>query len=162
MPMASPADVAAALHRFGLERDRFRTTLTRALGIGMADLDAVEHLELAGSLTQRQLGERLLLTSGAVTMLVDRLERAGLVTRGPHASDRRITLVRLVPHPPLAEVPELDHYHAAVRKAAADLPAGERRRMVALLTAVTDQAAAATTSMRDRRQAGPARERPDA
>ena len=47
-----------------------RSALARAAGISGTDLDALEHLEADGPLTQRQLGERLSLTSGAITMLV--------------------------------------------------------------------------------------------
>lgn len=71
---ASESDsLAGSLQRFGLERDRMRTALARRAGMASTDLDALEHLEADGPLTQRQLGERLSLTSGAVTMLVDRL-----------------------------------------------------------------------------------------
>jgi hypothetical protein len=58
-----------------------------------------------GPLTERDLGARLLLTSGGVTVLVDRLERAGLVRRGRHPTDRRTTVVGLVPDPPVRNVP---------------------------------------------------------
>jgi DNA-binding MarR family transcriptional regulator len=74
-----------------------RTALARRLGVPAADLDALVHLERAGPLTQRDLAERLLLSSGAVTFLVDRLEQAGLVQRQPHPTDRRATLVALAP-----------------------------------------------------------------
>src|SRR5579871_3580436 len=87
--------LAASLQRFGLERDRLRAALARHAGISETDLDALEHLEADGSLTQRSLGDRLCLTSGAVTMLVDRLERAGWVRRRPHPDDRRYTLIEL-------------------------------------------------------------------
>jgi len=56
-----------------------------------------ENLEADGPLTQRDLGERLALTSGAITMLVDRLERAGWVHRRPHPGDRRYVLIELSP-----------------------------------------------------------------
>src|SRR5262245_12079367 len=95
MSSSRPKQIAVALHRFGLQRDRLRTALAQATGLVPADLDALEHLEADGPLTQRELGERLLLTSGAVTVLVDRLERAGLVERRPHPGDRRAVLVDL-------------------------------------------------------------------
>ena len=87
--------MTASLQRFGLARDQMRAALASGSGVSPADLDALEHLEAAGPLTQRQLGERLSLTSGAITMLVDRLERAGWVRRRPHPSDRRSVLVEL-------------------------------------------------------------------
>ena len=114
-------DVASALHRFGLERDRLRTAQARRLGIAVADLDALEHLELAGPLTQRELAMRLLLSSGAVTFLVDRLEQAGLVRRQPHPTDRRTTLVS-------RPIPPIDAARSC--SAASDRPVSGRRVFV--------------------------------
>jgi DNA-binding MarR family transcriptional regulator len=106
--------LAASLQRFGLERDRMRAALVRRLGITATDLDALEHLEADGPLTQRELADRLALTSGAVTMLVDRLEAAGWVRRGPHPSDRRYVLLALTGEA-LAGAPDaLDAYHSAI------------------------------------------------
>jgi MarR family len=147
MSTTSPVELTAALHRFGLERDRFRTALARALHIPQADLDALEHLELAGPLTQRDLGTRLLLTSGGVTVLVDRLERAGLVRRGRHPTDRRMTVVELVPDPPVRDVPELEAYHQAARADAEALSPAAREYTVAFLTAMAENAARGTRMM---------------
>ena len=66
--------MTARLPSFGLARDQMRSALASGAGISPADLDALEHLEAAGSLTQRELGTRLALTSGAITMLVDRIK----------------------------------------------------------------------------------------
>jgi DNA-binding MarR family transcriptional regulator len=115
-------DVTVALHRFGMARDRMRTALARALGIGLTDLDALEHLELDGPLTQTELGDRLLLSSGGVTMLVDRLEHLGAVERRPHPSDRRVTLVHLLATENLTgHLTTLDAYHSDLCAAAAAL-----------------------------------------
>jgi hypothetical protein len=42
-----------------LNQDRMRAALARHAGISATDLDALEHLEADGPLTQRDLGERL-------------------------------------------------------------------------------------------------------
>jgi DNA-binding MarR family transcriptional regulator len=147
MGTPEPEAVVTALHRFGLERDRLRTALSRRLGVAVADLDALEHLELAGALSQRELTERLLLTSGAVTQLVDRLERMRLVTRRPHPTDRRITLVELAPDAELPDVPELSRYHEAARGAAGELSAAGRAQVARFLADVTNSAAAATEQL---------------
>jgi predicted transcriptional regulator len=156
MASSSAADVVAALHRFGLERDRLRTALCRVLELPVTDLDALEHLELAGPLSQRDLAERLLLTSGAVTVLVDRLEAAGLVSRQPHPSDRRVTLVHPIPEAQLPDLPELQRHHAAVRDAASRLAATARGSITRFLADVTDSAALATDRLTS---AAPARRR---
>ncbi|MGO9657558.1 MAG: MarR family winged helix-turn-helix transcriptional regulator, partial [Acidimicrobiales bacterium] len=95
MTTPQPEVLAARLQRFGLARDRLRAQLARRAGISETDLDALEHLEAEGPLTQKDLGNRLSITSGAVTMLVDRLEATGWVRRGPHPTDRRYIVLEL-------------------------------------------------------------------
>ena len=140
-------DLAGSLQRFGLQRDRMRAALARQAGISTTDLDALEHLEADGPLTQRDLGERLSLTSGAVTMLVDRLERAGWVHRRPHPSDRRYG--RSSCHrDAAASAPEgLAAYHSRSGALAAQVPAGQREAVAAFLAAAADAAAAAVTEL---------------
>lgn len=147
---ATPDSVVAHLHQFGLERDRFRSALAGLLNLTGTDLDALEHLERDAPLTQRELGERLLLTSGAVTMLVDRLERLDLVRRRPNPDDRRSALIELASEVSLPKVPELEDYHHLLAAAAAAIPAAHRAEVIAFLQAVSERAALATTSMRER------------
>ncbi len=140
--------MAASLQRFGLERDRMRAALASSAGISATDLDALEHLEADGPLTQRQLGERLSLTSGAVTMLVDRLEQAGWVRRRPHPTDRRYVLVELSPEAVQRTPPALAGYHAQVRAIADGIPTVHRDAICAFLQAVSKAAATAASEVR--------------
>ena len=50
-----------------------------------------------GELPLSTIGQRLQVHPTSVTNLVDRLEKAGLVERAPHTSDRRATLAILTP-----------------------------------------------------------------
>src|SRR3954466_10190234 len=108
MAEARADDVLADLHAFGLARDRFRSAMVTALGIGLSDIDALEYLERLGPMTQRDLGSHLSLTSGGVTVLVDRLVKHGLVRRVPHATDRRASVIELASTAALPDVPEID------------------------------------------------------
>jgi DNA-binding MarR family transcriptional regulator len=147
MATRSADELAGRLQRFGLQRDRMRTALARRAGISSTDLDALEHLEADGPLTQRDLGERLSLTSGAVTMLVDRLERAGWARRRPHPGDRRSVLIDLSPSAVASAPDGLAAYHAAIRALAGSVPAGQRESIAAFLAAAADAAAAATAEL---------------
>jgi DNA-binding MarR family transcriptional regulator len=140
--------LAAALQRFGLERDRMRAALASATGIGATELDALEHLEADGPLTQRQLGERLSLTSGAITMLVDRLEEAGWVSRSRHPTDRRSVLVELTPRATESIPAALDTYHSRIKALAGAVPAGHRDALRSFLQAAGDGASAAAAELR--------------
>ena len=55
-------------------------------------LEAVYHL---GPLSQRQLADKILRSSGNLTMVIDNLERDGLVRRDRDELDRRIMRVSL-------------------------------------------------------------------
>jgi DNA-binding MarR family transcriptional regulator len=112
-------DVGEQLHAFGLARDRLVLGLARSAGLSQADLHALEHIEAAGGLTPRDLQGRTGLSSGSVTALVDRLERAGWVVRSPNPADRRSVLVKL---------------------SAAALSEDERAAVAAFLARVTDAA----------------------
>src|SRR5215469_12010346 len=65
--------------------------------VGLSDFAVLEVLLHKGSLTVKQIGEKVLLTSGSMTTAVDRLETRGLVVRGNDASDRRAKIISLTP-----------------------------------------------------------------
>lgn len=140
-------DTRTALHRFGLARDRLTAAVCQATGMTSTELEAVEHLEQDGPLTQRQLAERLSLTSGGTTLLVDRLEHGGLVSRRPHPTDRRAVLVE-VNRSAAAQMSSLDPYHAAVTAATRSLSAAERDAIAAFLDTITAAAAEAAETLR--------------
>lgn len=62
-------------------------------GLGITDMKTLSILLREGPMTAGEIGNRLSLTSGSVTMLIDRLERRDLVKRQPHANDRRKVIV---------------------------------------------------------------------
>ena len=69
-------------------------------GMTRADFDVLATLRRAGepfTLSPTALSASMMLTSGGVTGRLDRLERAGLITRSPDPNDRRGTLVTLTP-----------------------------------------------------------------
>src|SRR6266705_511028 len=68
------------------------------LGLTPARAEVLWLLHRSGPLTQRQLSQTLKCTPRNVTGLVDALQAAGFVTRTPHPTDRRATLVTLTQH----------------------------------------------------------------
>ena len=92
--MPTTADLIAALRRFGLEQDRLDAIVAHHFGANAVEFKAMDHVHTEGALTPGQLGDRLALSSGAVTALVDRLEACGWAKREPHPTDRRSVIVR--------------------------------------------------------------------
>ncbi len=74
-----------------------RAAFGRLLDLTATEAMAVLHIGRSGQLRPGDLARRLGLTSGGVTALVQRLERAGHVRRHAHPGDRRSTLLSLAP-----------------------------------------------------------------
>jgi len=122
---------AAALSRVADADRRLRLVAADRLGLPSADFDAVRFLADEGPVAAGRIAEAMGITSGAVTGLVDRLERAGWVERARHEGDRRQVVVQL----------------AAARRAAIDENRAQRDELLAealgdLGDAAVEQAAA--------------------
>ncbi|MCZ0735690.1 MarR family winged helix-turn-helix transcriptional regulator [Phreatobacter sp. AB_2022a] len=93
------ADVAArlmlALRRSSAVGVLHSQAVARRIGINASDLECLDLILMGGPATAGEIGRRTGLTSGAVTGLIDRLERHGLVERTADARDRRKVLVKV-------------------------------------------------------------------
>ncbi len=72
----------------------FHEAVAARLGMSSADWKCLGLLGRHGPLTAGRLAELSGLTTGAITGVVDRLERAGYVRRERHPTDRRSVIVR--------------------------------------------------------------------
>src|SRR5258705_12898485 len=59
------------------------------------DFAVLEALLHKGPLPVNEIGKKVMLTSGSITVAVDRLETKGLVERRAHGTDRRTRIVHL-------------------------------------------------------------------
>jgi DNA-binding MarR family transcriptional regulator len=75
----------------------FNEKVAAELGLNGTDLQLLNLLELQGSATPGDLARWSSLTTGGVTVAVDRLEKAGFVKREPNPKDRRSNIIRPVP-----------------------------------------------------------------
>ncbi len=71
----------------------FQQIAAAQYGLGITDMKTLSILIREGPMTAGEIGNRLSLTSGSVTTLIDRLERQDLVKRQPHTKDRRKVIV---------------------------------------------------------------------
>ena len=65
------------------------------LAVCGSDFGVLEALLHKGPLPVNEIGKKILLTSGSITVAVDRLEKRGLVERRAHGTDRRARIVHL-------------------------------------------------------------------
>jgi DNA-binding MarR family transcriptional regulator len=70
-------------------------TIARRVGVNSSDLECLDLILMSGPSSAGEIARHTGLTSGAVTGLIDRLERLGLVERTADPADRRKVLVRV-------------------------------------------------------------------
>jgi DNA-binding MarR family transcriptional regulator len=95
---SSPLHVIGRISRLAGTVDELLRPVFAARGLGDGDFDVLATLRRSGApyeLTPGELGASTMVTSGAVTKRVDRLERAGLVERRVDEADARGRRIRL-------------------------------------------------------------------
>src|SRR5262245_62549341 len=86
---ALPRQVAASLRALSTEIDRLDQAAADRYGLNRTDMRALDIVGQAGPLAPTALARMLGFTTGGVTSVLDRLERAGYVRRRPDPNDRR-------------------------------------------------------------------------
>ena len=64
-------------------------------GLTISQYAVLEALYQLGPLSQREIGQKILRSSGNITMVIDNLEKNGLVRRERNEADRRLFIVHL-------------------------------------------------------------------
>jgi MarR family 2-MHQ and catechol resistance regulon transcriptional repressor len=64
-------------------------------GLTISQFAVLEALYQLGPLSQREIGKKILRSSGNITMVIDNLEKNGLVKRERNEADRRFFIVHL-------------------------------------------------------------------
>lgn len=95
---ATPILVIGRIHRLAIALEVELLKVYAVHGLGDGDFDVLATLRRSGTpyeLTPTELMEQTMVTSGAVSKRLDRLERAGLVERRVSEGDRRSRIVAL-------------------------------------------------------------------
>ena len=115
-------------------------------GISLAQFDYLAQLHRSGEadVAMSELGRRLMVTSGNVTGLTDRLERQGWVRRERAAHDRRTQYVRLTPDGRARLETIAAEHRQWVQELTGGLDADARRVLFTLLGQLKQSAARST------------------
>jgi DNA-binding MarR family transcriptional regulator len=100
---ATEAALDRALRETSAQSVLFSQAVADRVGMNPTDLESLDMLARNGPMTAGRLAEMTGLTTGAITGLVDRLERRGYARREPHPTDRRSIIIQ-----PLIENAERD------------------------------------------------------
>ncbi len=91
------AELVSEFRIAGNQDAAFDNLAAERLGLNRTDLHAINIIENSGGLTAGELAAEAGLTTGAVTGVVDRLERAGYARRIPDPEDRRRVKLEVTP-----------------------------------------------------------------
>jgi DNA-binding MarR family transcriptional regulator len=75
----------------------FNSQAAEKVGLSLTDMQMIHVLQLYGPSTPTRLAAGTGLSSGGVTVALDRLEKAGYIRREPNPADRRSLLVHINP-----------------------------------------------------------------
>jgi MarR family 2-MHQ and catechol resistance regulon transcriptional repressor len=112
------------------------------LELGASDFAVLEAVLHKGPLPVNEIGKKVMLTSGSITVAVDRLEAKGLVERRAHSTDRRAKIVHLTKEGrKLITRAYADHAADLERLASTSLTKAERETLISLLKKIGYEAA---------------------
>jgi len=90
-------EVTTELRLHGVANDVTDQAVAEYLGVNRTDARCLDIIERLDGVTAGRLAAESGLSTGAVTTVIDRLERAGFAQRVPDHGDRRRVLVQLTP-----------------------------------------------------------------
>lgn len=131
--MADIEGLSALIIEFYEKLSSWEHGVVRESSLTLPQMHTLEILGQHSTLRMKELAARMGITTGTLTVTVDRLERAGLVSRAPNESDRRSFLVELTAHG--REIFEQHHklHLDLTRELAASLAEGEASAMASIL-----------------------------
>ena len=90
-------DLMWALRRFTRSSLLLQHTIAQDMGLHVTDAECIDFLQEMGPSTAGALAKATRLTTGAITNVIDRLEKAGFVKRSADPTDRRKVIVTFIP-----------------------------------------------------------------
>ncbi len=135
-----PLEVLSRVTRISKHLERLRRAVFSVHGLDVWEFDVLATLRRAGKpyqLTPTALMAQTLVTSGAMTNRINRLEARGLVSRRPDSDDgRRVVVALAEPGKKLVDR-ALDDLLAAEQRALEPLNSAQRQELVGLLRSLS-------------------------
>jgi len=130
----------------------FQEAISARLGLNATDYRCLDVILRKGQMTAKALAEEARLTTGAITGIVDHLEKAGYVERLGNPVDRRSVIIRpIITHKGLERKlgDAMVSYRAAMSKLFGKYDADQTRAIVDFLREFVQVLKAQTSKLRD-------------
>jgi len=115
----------------------FNSQAAEKIGLSLTDMQMIHTLQLYGPSTPTRLAAATGLSSGGVTVALDRLEKSGYVRREPNPADRRSLLIHIIPSRLLKLQGIYESVEAETRRSLSTLPARDLEAVIRFFEALT-------------------------
>jgi DNA-binding MarR family transcriptional regulator len=139
---ARHASLVVEIRKFIANAIFFNQKVAERFDLNLTDTQCLNLLELSGSATPGQLAEYTGLTTGGITVVLDRLEKAGFIHREPNPKDRRSLIVKTVP----TGIARMHAFYAEINKGMGELMSHYNEKELGLIQGFFERANATRTS----------------
>jgi DNA-binding MarR family transcriptional regulator len=115
----------------------FNSQAAEKVGLSLTDSQMIHTLQLYGPSTPTRLAAATGLSSGGVTVALDRLEKGGFIRREPNPTDRRSLLIHINPTHLLKLKGIYENVEAQTRRCLSTLPKGDLAAVIRFFEALT-------------------------
>lgn len=130
---ASPGELDRALTRLYERLSAWEESVAEHVGLSPRQCHAVDELERLGKVRMKALAAALGISTGSLTVMVDRLERQGLVFREADPEDGRAFFLGLSPKGAAVAAEHRRHHEELYAELRRALGASGSRELVAIL-----------------------------
>ncbi len=136
-PVTSADRIVLEIRKFIASSIFFNAQAAEKAGLGLTDMQMLHMLQLYGPATPSRLAAGTGLSSGGVTVALDRLEKSGFIRREPNPADRRSLLIRLIPASLMQVAAMYEGVESATRRQLATLSSGDLEAVIRFFEALT-------------------------
>jgi DNA-binding MarR family transcriptional regulator len=115
----------------------FNSQAAEKVGLSLTDSQMIHTLQLYGPSTPTRLAAATGLSSGGVTVALDRLEKGGYIRREPNPADRRSLLIHIIPTRLLKLKGIYENVEAETRRCLSTLPKGDLAAVIRFFEALS-------------------------
>jgi MarR family transcriptional regulator, organic hydroperoxide resistance regulator len=137
-PVTTADRIVLEIRKFIAASIFFNTQAAEKAGLGLTDMQMLHMLQLYGPSTPSHLAKWTGLSSGGVTVALDRLEKAGYLRREPNPADRRSLLITLIPARLRKVAAMYEGVENETRRLLATLPASDLEAVVRFFETMHD------------------------
>lgn len=105
-------DLILEIRHFIARSILYNHKVAERVGLHVTDLQCLNILDVLGPLRPGELAEYTGFTTGGITVVLDRLEKARYIRRQPNPDDRRSVLVHVIP----ARIASLDRHYRIIQE----------------------------------------------